>query len=78
MENVDLEDHDFQAPIVSLTNESPRKRAVEEEEEEEEDNPEEHLNCTLCEKAWTTQGSHRIVHLKCGDVFGKSLMHPVL
>jgi amino acid permease len=70
MEIIDLEDPDFQAPIIPATTDVSKKRSIEEEEEEEENTPE-RLNCSLCELPWTTQGAHRIVHLKCGDVFGK-------
>ncbi|CEG80742.1 hypothetical protein RMATCC62417_15038 [Rhizopus microsporus] len=72
MDFIDLEDPDFQNPIV-VSVPSRNKRALQEEEEEEEEkNIKEQLNCTLCECAWTTQGPHRIVQLSCGDVFGKS------
>ncbi|KAI9264482.1 hypothetical protein BY458DRAFT_228430 [Sporodiniella umbellata] len=69
-EDLDFEDIDFQAPILSINNTTSKKRPIEEEEEELA--VPEQLKCTLCEKVWTTQGAHRIVHLKCGDVFGKS------
>ncbi|EIE79779.1 hypothetical protein RO3G_04484 [Rhizopus delemar RA 99-880] len=70
MEIIDLEDPDFQAPIIPAIPDASKKRSIEEEEDEEENTPE-RLNCSLCELPWTTQGAHRIVHLKCGDVFGK-------
>jgi hypothetical protein len=71
MDFIDLEDPDFQNPIV-VSVPSRNKRALQEEEEEEEEKDiKEQLNCTLCECAWTTQGPHRIVQLSCGDVFGK-------
>lgn len=37
-------------------------------DQEQED---EYITCTICSEVWTSGGSHCLVSLKCGHLFGK-------
>jgi hypothetical protein len=68
-----LEEQDFQEPILIPTDSSSsRKRTLSQTEEDSEEDFEEPATlCSICQTEWTNNGTHRIVSIKCGHVFGK-------
>ncbi|CEP10775.1 hypothetical protein [Parasitella parasitica] len=65
---VELDDSDFQAPIIIPDDHSKRKIDEVESEEDEEDI----AVCGICQKEWTNNGMHCIAQMKCGHCFGRA------
>lgn len=75
MSDQEEEECDFQVPVNLPLNMFGRKRQRSQADGLEYEPNEEYLVetsvCTLCQSDWTNNGSHGIVGLKCGHVFGK-------
>ncbi|KAL9544498.1 hypothetical protein MBANPS3_007599 [Mucor bainieri] len=66
------DDSDFQIPLPVPDDNNSNKRKMEEPESQEDD--EDTTVCGICQKEWTNNGFHRVVQMKCGHCFGKSLL----
>lgn len=69
------EECDFQVPVNVPVDIYTRKRNRSQIEDnnyvETEQDLTEVSTCSLCQTCWTNNGTHGIVGLKCGHVFGK-------
>jgi hypothetical protein len=54
---------------VIITDSPYKKQKLNDSQSFTEEN--ENIVCTICSELWTTRGSHCLVSLKCGHLFGK-------